>query len=123
MTKPFRHRLYVLLLLPAFIWLIYNNAANRHLHLVGHGWLISHAHPYDHSGPLGKSGPLHKHNEAQLIVLSQITHLLDLAILVAAFRLIIIKEFQTRPVAIYTSQLLHTTFNIPLFRGPPVLAY
>jgi hypothetical protein len=123
MVKSHRNRILAIVLLPAFVWLMYNNAANWHLHQLSSGWIISHAHPFDASDGADNKFPAHTHNSAQLLVLNEISDLLTLAIVVVALSVLLIKVHQHYFTSVVQEKLIFHSFLIPYLRGPPWLCY
>lgn len=70
LRKPSRSL--ILIVLIAVLWLFYNAAVNRHVHILSDGYVISHAHPFaDKEAVPGQSGETgHRHSEQELMLLS-----------------------------------------------------
>lgn len=123
MTKSVRNRILAIILLPAFIWLMYNNAANWHLHQLSSGWIVSHAHPFDSSTDSNGTAPCHKHSATQLLILNEISSLLIQAIVVVAV-FVFFREGQAQRFLLQVRvQIIRNYLPIPLLRGPPRLCY
>lgn len=72
MLKHFEiSRFFMLLFLPAAIWLISNNYINRHYHILEDGKVISHSHPHNNSS----QSPIqdHDHSDFEYSVLAQVS--------------------------------------------------
>lgn len=64
---------FLLLLLPAVVWLFINATVNKHIHYLSGGSIISHAHPY-HKTPSNPDPPgPHQHNGLELFLLSLVS--------------------------------------------------
>jgi hypothetical protein len=63
-------RYFVLIVLPAVLWLFFNTTVNKHIHVLSNGFVISHFHPV--VDKQAESNPLnpHKHTKKELLLLS-----------------------------------------------------
>ena len=67
-TKPSRNL--ILLLLPVVVWLFFNTTANRHIHVLSHGYVISHSHSFVKNQADSKDSNPHQHTKKELMLLS-----------------------------------------------------
>ena len=112
-------RFLALILIPAILWISYNNAANWHLHKLKYGFLTSHAHVYERSAESDKPLQDHKHTSREMILLNQVFESLFIC-----FSLIIISFAVKQPFNFLTAKPLEVHLNkIPgnlvTVRGPP----
>lgn len=66
MSKSIKHIISVVSSL-AFLLLVYNSAANFHVHRQADGIFIKHSHPYNHS-----EDTKHNHNECQIFIIEKL---------------------------------------------------
>lgn len=104
----FRHfrLLFLILILPALVWLFYNQEANWHYTRLPNGMLIEHAHPYDKHNSSHSPVQNHSHTKSELLYLDIITHFFVLVI-----------------TSLVLGQIIRTftVFPIPLRRGTILL--
>lgn len=100
----FRHfrLLFVVLILPALVWLFYNQEANWHYTRLPNGMLIEHAHPYDKHNSSHSPVQNHSHTKSELLYLDIITHFFVLVI---------------TPLALSQVIRTFTIFPVPLRQG------
>jgi hypothetical protein len=94
---PTLRKLLLALVLPALIWLFYNQTANWHYTRLANGALIEHAHPYDKHGNSNLPGPNHPHSESELLFLNLITHIIVLIIIPLALGKLI-RKYTISPI-------------------------
>jgi len=71
-----------LLLLPAFMFLMHNQVANWHYHLLPSGIPVKHAHPYNKSELPVKPFASHGHTDLELLVYGQLSQTFTTALIV-----------------------------------------
>ena len=99
----------ILLLLPAVMWLFFNTAVNRHIHILSDGFVISHSHPF--ANKLSDSSPLqtHQHTEKELLLLGIFS-----AVVFSFITLLILRSYL---------QIYPQKFKIRLIHREPVRKY
>jgi len=65
--------LLALLLLPAFMFLMHNQVANWHYHLLPSGIPVKHAHPYNKAELPVKPFAGHSHTDLELLIFGQLS--------------------------------------------------
>jgi hypothetical protein len=113
------HRIGAILLLPAFVWLIYNYSVNWHLHYLDSGWTVTHAHPFDKNDAPVSNTPSHHHNGSQLLILDQVFQLLTLALVLICISEIFRRVVSHKSDEEIKKQILAFQHCIPPLRGPP----
>ncbi len=71
-----------LLLLPAFVFLMHNQVANWHYHLLPSGIPVKHAHPFDKSELPPKPFASHGHTDLELLLFGQLSQTFTTVLLV-----------------------------------------
>jgi len=99
--------------------LMFNNATNRHKHLLANGQTIVHAHPFSKqqdSNPLKK----HTHTDSELLYISLINNLLSLVLLVV-FSFILIKTILKEFLFLYSNRIYFSLIKSSVrLRAPPL---
>ena len=68
--------LLALIVIPALLWVGYNNASNWHFHKLKYGIVTTHSHVYNKSANSENPAGDHHHEKWELIILNQIFHTL-----------------------------------------------
>ena len=109
----------VFLIIPALLWIGYNNVANWHLHQLEFGLLTSHAHAYERSA--GNDDPVqdHQHNKRELIFLNQIfqSFLVCLSLFIIAS--IVRRPFNYLDQKHSETLIYRSPYKLIPVRGPP----
>ncbi len=109
----------VFIIIPALLWIGYNNAANWHLHKMQYGIVVTHAHSYDKSADDGQPVKNHKHNKWQIVYLNQIFYSFLVCLSLLIISILLRSSFsilKPQPIRIYNSKSQHYLITV---RGPP----
>ncbi len=74
MNNNMWHKLLAVIVIPAVMFLYYNQSANRHYHITEKGFVVEHAHPFSNS--LIPETPFqdHEHSDAEYLFLAEMMH-------------------------------------------------
>ncbi len=124
MTKKiFLYKLFFIALIPAVLFLFYNQKTNTHYHILDNGQVIEHSHPYKNSATPGSPYQEHEHSSSELIFLSLLSEITGAFILLA-----ILISALNKKLVFYISQVQDIYVKSVYLltdkkRGPPVTAF
>lgn len=98
------------ILIPMVLALYYNQAANRHQHLLKNGMVVEHAHPYHSEKVPGTPYQNHHHTGFEYLDLAQINFLATLLVVAAALIVLV-------PMRILPASILPSSFFVEQNRG------
>ena len=67
-------KFWLVLILPAIVWLIINSAVNGHYHKLQNGKIIHHCHPYKHNENNNSPFEDHHHSNAEYYIIDLISN-------------------------------------------------
>jgi hypothetical protein len=109
------------LLLPAFMFLMHNQVANWHYHLLPSGIPVKHAHPYNKSELPIKPFASHGHTDLELLVYGQLSQTFTttlILLLVGIFVVVCRRKTQLSGLGLFPE--IFSIFH-PGLRAPPPL--
>ena len=113
----------VFILIPALLWIGYNNAANWHFHRLKYGIVTTHSHSYDKSADDGQPFKNHKHNKWEIIYLNQIFYSFLVCLSLSIISVLIRRTFNIlKPQIIEVQYVQSSQYIIPV-RGPPSVLF
>lgn len=109
------------LAIPLVLALFYNQAVNRHYHVLQNGMVMEHAHPYKSAKTPGTPFQNHQHNDFEILVLAQLWVVSSLLAIFYVLSFLIQTELQTTRAARPAFFKKNNGYLHHLLRGPPVL--
>ena len=71
--KRWHFKIFLILALPAVMWLFINASVNIHIHQLSDGTFISHSHPYNKNVTNKDAFAAHQHNKKQYQLLQMMS--------------------------------------------------
>ena len=113
-----RGKFFLLLVLPATVWLIINSAINSHYHKLQNGKIVQHCHPFKHNENNKSPFEDHNHTDFEYYILDQFSKPLALFSLFCIFFSITIACEQIKYLSILILPLKNYFFS-DNYRSPP----
>ena len=109
----------VVIVIPAVIFLYFNQAANWHYHITEDGFIVEHAHPFANNMIPGTPFQDHEHSDAEYLFLAEMMHSLGF-VLVVLFLLGLLLQTKRSPSLLPIPAFLSNDGTQPIIpRGPP----
>ncbi len=111
-----------MIVIPAVMFLYYNQSANWHYHITDDGYIVEHAHPFSNSIIPGTPFQDHEHSDAEHLFLAEMMHSLGL-VFVVLLLLGLLLQSKKRSSALPIPAFLPDNGTQPIIpRGPPQLS-
>lgn len=111
---------FILLTLPAVLWLYFNQAAFWHFHILENGIVVEHAHPFKNNPKPGTPYQSHHHSDFEYSILAQLSQILGILLLLVIAGLFLLKSKHYLYPS-YDSITLTSTYGKAIrLRGPPL---
>ena len=112
-------RILAILIIPALVWVGYNNAANWHLHRLEFGLITTHSHSYEKTSESDQPFKTHKHNNWELIILNQIFQILLVITALAVIAILVKQSFHRLVIQAPILIISNNSKDLIPVRGPP----
>jgi hypothetical protein len=112
-------KIFLLLLLPALLWLFVNATLNRHNHYLTGGYIISHAHPYDHTPSHPEPFRPHHHSDTELFLLNLVSDPATATLFVFMLLLFLLAVLQVFLYRNVTAVHINRLYQVRNYHAPP----
>ena len=110
---------FIAILLPAILWLYFNQAFNGHYHILPNGEIVYHAHPYHHQNSTESPFENHQHSKSEYFILALLSNpfvLLSVFLVLISPLIIPLKIICCQTNKVFSTYKYHYP-NV--YRGPP----